>query len=103
MYTSRCAFSSPGHLLKKSGQLHFPAALPRAKRSRYPMDDRRLDGPQNRLGEKRRRNSHPYPHRVTSLRRPARRETTASSARAVAGLWASWLQTGQPPMCVILE
>jgi hypothetical protein len=41
-----------------SGQLHPPAALPRAKNPGYPLD-RRLGGPQNRSG-RRGENSWPY-------------------------------------------
>jgi hypothetical protein len=42
----RSMFSWPQHYLEVRGQLHVPAALPRGKSPRYPLD-RRLGGPQS--------------------------------------------------------
>jgi hypothetical protein len=44
--------------MEVSGQIHAPAALPRGKEPRYPLD-RRLGGPQSQCG-RRGENSWPY-------------------------------------------
>jgi hypothetical protein len=52
-------FLDLGTKLEVSGQLHAPAALPRGKSPRYPLD-RRLGGPQSRSGRSLEQNSRPY-------------------------------------------
>jgi hypothetical protein len=69
--------------MEVNGQLHAPAALPPRKSSWYPLD-RRLSGPQSRVGRRgEEKNSQPLPGLETPLTQPVARRYTTELSRLI--------------------